>query len=537
MAVPSYADYFKPPDDVQENAPLGGTMSGMSLIPPDYIAQNQESLSSTNSGMVKQGAESAKKPHELWVNPLTGEAEWKGDTATIQQMLGAMKQNEEIKAGFFNQMLQENQQKIEQAKGHPLINALGTIASSLAVADPKMPGVVRGLALAAQRLNPSVQELQHERAGLVESASKGNMGEIRTMMGVLDQERKRQVEQDNVTRYWLQEARLTAQKGGGPMSKDDFAAGAYARGITDPARIDAAYKQHQAEAKINIAGQDKATERKITEAEAKGEIRKNVIEFSSDLAKDRATDLQNQRHENRLSEMKTRFDQSISPDKLAFDKEVATFKNQFSLELSKAKELGLLGKDKQPLINAAKTDLYLDKIDSFLARPELAGLTGNWLTYDPKTGEAKINEQMVLPRFAQSADFVKVKAQISHEIPRMLGIMFGQNGGGASLLRTDQGRKMIQSLGSGITDRPDQIAAVFKVVRDTNNDNKAAIVKAHKGAPWAEYSDLLGANSPGNMDYWERNLDAFGSEMPTKAPNAIINSKPTGQPKKYPWEK
>lgn len=80
-------------------------------------------------------------------------------------------------------MLAQNQAQIAQMQQHPFANTLAQIAASVAATD-RNP-ITKGIGIAAQRLNPTMQELQGERVGLLgqqQHALGGELGAASTLM-------------------------------------------------------------------------------------------------------------------------------------------------------------------------------------------------------------------------------------------------------------------------------------------------------------------------------------------------------------------
>lgn len=71
--------------------------------------------------------------------------------------------------GIYNKQIAEKEARIEQMKSHPFINTLSQIAASMAANDPNP--YTRGIGQAAQRLNPTVSQLEAEKLGATKELS------------------------------------------------------------------------------------------------------------------------------------------------------------------------------------------------------------------------------------------------------------------------------------------------------------------------------------------------------------------------------
>src|SRR5450631_1770328 len=84
---------------------------------------------------------------------------------------------------IYQQQVQQNQQQQDQMRQHPWQNALAQIAASVG-ASSKDP-LVRGMGDAAQRLNPTMDQLQQRQQGMLhgeQQAAQGSAGIAAHMM-------------------------------------------------------------------------------------------------------------------------------------------------------------------------------------------------------------------------------------------------------------------------------------------------------------------------------------------------------------------
>jgi len=437
------------------------------------------------------------------------------------------------------------QQREEALRKHPLMNVLSQVAGNLAVSDKRLPPIVAALGKTSLALNPAPDEIAAERMKLQKEIGTLGSSELRSSITALNNEARINQAQaklaedikkhqdtvtDSRTKVALQAARIVAMKLGGPMTAPAFDAHMRSFHITDPEQIKNGYIAHQEEAALALKGKDKDTSTKITLIDRRNEGQQTLEDL---------------KHVNRVSEIQTRFLNSISPSKFAFDQAEAKFKGDLRTTLAQDKALKTLTpKETGDLVAANQTDTYLDKVTTALKRPEIQGVTGPIFAATKNANgdwEVKLNKQAVLPRFAQSADRVQMEAMMQHEIPRIMSTVLNLQGG-ASILRSEEGRKMVAKLGAQITDRPDQILAILETVRDTNNDKKSALARAHPGVDWTgKYSPLIGLNNPNNARYFKEHKDSFGGtlqdspfESATDDPVEAILRKYATKPKSNP---
>jgi hypothetical protein len=425
----------------------------------------------------------------------------------------------------------------------PILAALNSVAGNLAAGDKRLPPIVQALGRANLEMNPSQQVLgqRAQEASMAEAAvAKEQAGLAQASLGLqIEEERvKEQAKQkqenlklaqekveDAKIKTLNQQARLVAQKSGGqPMAFKAFDAMMRQGGIKDPEKIQQAYIAHEEEAFAFKHGQDEANKNRLAQIQAGVAARGR-----------QADELEDRRFGHHLAIERDRFANSISPNALAAKKSLIDYGAKVHEEVAKDKELSVIGAaDTKKLESAAQTDSYVDKLQGALSRPELKGLVGPLFTAykDKKTGEwtLSLNAQKVLPRFAQSADRAEVEALMQHEIPRIMSTVLNLQGG-ASILRSEEGRKMVAKLGASINDRPDQIAQILETIRDTNNDTRSSVMKGHPKVDWQSRSDLMGFDNPNNARYWKGGKDSMGGKVQLPSSLSGGGAKPEPPPK------
>lgn len=455
-------------------------------------------------------------------DPKTGQRTWKGEmpaeaaesifrnSQNYQQTLGHM-------AASMSQMEQQLAAREQQARNQPAWVQLATALSANLASQKDMPGWVRGLGQTAAQLNPSADQLRNERMGVLgQEAQLAEAGARIEETGLAHRqmqgdkqaalEQKTRAEKDHLADRIVQTVRLNAKPGVPPTREE----------VTALAKVMDRDKILGPEDMDNLVTMSGGMARQAAEGkEAELGRKKSLEEYRSGLAENRAKDIANVNHENRIKEIKLRFQESISPDKLAFEKERLSALNGLKIENKRLESMGVVDRaGLSQLGEAAANDLYIGKVNRMLSTASVDETSGPLFGRDPKTGEWTVNTNVLLPGTMQPAEFTEYKSQLKHELPRMLKLIMGGGGqGGISIMRTKEGAKMLEELGASKNQRFDQIKGIMGVISDTNNDNKMKIVLQHKDVPWVEdYGELLGLNDPVNKNYFENHIDSFGNQ-------------------------
>lgn len=147
---------------------------------------------------------------------------WDSSTNTVQGTMDAdyMKQiASDLNAykgirGEYDKMLAQNAMEQAQIKAHPFANTFAQIGAAVA-AQSRNP-ISRGLGVAAERLNPTMDQLQKQRMGLLkgeEGAIGGGLGAASTALAFQREERMAQSSRAAQAGKTFHELGMAAQKG------------------------------------------------------------------------------------------------------------------------------------------------------------------------------------------------------------------------------------------------------------------------------------------------------------------------------------
>jgi hypothetical protein len=446
-----------PPED-QSNLPR--LPQGQGLM--DILGQHQEFYEKAREENTKQPFEMTSElgpdgkmkynfgnVDESLVKTIFQDLKWKNDTmAEMQKEVGRIEK--------------------QRSSGNAILDVLATVGGELAAGDPRLPPVVSALGRASLRLNPTQQELTDRKVGLMQAMSQ--MGDQtlrsqeayqRTQIAAENSaETKRHnidVEENKQLDKALQAGRLSAQKGGGAMSEEAFGALMDSYGVKDPAKKEKGYLAHLEQAKLVLGGK---------EEELKGKER--IIGKTAEET----------RETNRL---KARENYNTidyrNASGLVKAKALADYKEAIAQE----KPLEIVpARDKKDLIGLRETDRYIDGITEMLDDPQFAQLMGA-----EKLGR-------YATRRLTSDQRVKLENYLKHETPRILNLVLRGGQGGASILRTEEGKKMVQSLGVMTDLTVSQAREVIGNIKKVTSDGRKSIMDATPRAPWDQYPDLIG---------------------------------------------
>ena len=427
-----------------------------------------------------------------------------------KQVVDAAQKYQQIMQGF----AAENFSRAQAIKKNPWANIAATIGGSMAQYDKQMPGWVRGLGQASRQLNPTPQELiaqgsQYEQAGL------GAAERAVNATGFMKQQEldiKREQMVDKRVDGASKEARLTAQKAGGPLSQQAFT-GLMQKWQVPPERWESAYQTHLEQAKIAIAGEEK-----------KAEVKKDLQKNASDLALSRGEKLEGLRASDRLKYFREAFVMTHGQAALDFEKAKKTIDSEISLGLSQAKAEGLISApDFAQLKGGIGTNIYLSSMGTMLKIPEMGKVAEPLFSVErDRNGTLKdirINPEAALPKAWQSLSKAEADNMIKHEIPRLLALLFKQ-GVGAQMFRSKEGAKILTDLGISNKIRVDQMQAILGTIRETNNlSNFAPVVMTKPNVDWRtpNHAAMVGMDDAENAPFWQ-GLDKWGGKIPVRVP-------------------
>jgi hypothetical protein len=155
---------------------------------------------------------------------------------TLQEDLKAFQQ---VK-GQYQRMVQENELKQAQIKAHPFANTLAQIAAGLAQTDTNP--TVKGLGLAASRMNPTLPQLRQEQMAMLEGEHGVVQGEARLLESILQHQSA--AEQRKASQLAVLEQKRTADE----QRLNDKWMTVASRGAFNPQAFGAEYKHLYPEA-------------------------------------------------------------------------------------------------------------------------------------------------------------------------------------------------------------------------------------------------------------------------------------------------
>src|ERR1017187_3620560 len=248
----------------------------------------------------------------------------------------------------YQKMLAQNQQQMQAMQQHPWANTLAQIAAGVS-SQSKNP-IVRGIGIGAERLNPTTQDLQKQRMGLLqgEEGALGQSMAANTQMArmgqdtkMLEFQRKSTGDANKIAADYLNKTRLAARGGAGPLPYEAFQSGAVAAGV--PAeRIPGLYQAHTAEATLASKSKDQdvdRAEKKMTFGES---LREKLAGVQGRISAG-----------NRVAAINQAFQNSISPDALSAKEKIHAANKAIDDSFASSKELRVLGPQVQKDLSAA----------------------------------------------------------------------------------------------------------------------------------------------------------------------------------------
>ncbi len=152
-------------------------------------------------------AEAAKSAQslDLTFNPTKNTFVARGDSDLLRQVMGKAQQFDTIQQNY-NEMLARNEARQAQMREHPFANTLAQLAASFAANDPNP--YTRAIGQAAQRLNPTQQELERQQMAILQQKSTATGREMAADIAAL---RTEITAMTNAQRLALDQQRLTNQ--------------------------------------------------------------------------------------------------------------------------------------------------------------------------------------------------------------------------------------------------------------------------------------------------------------------------------------
>jgi hypothetical protein len=395
----------------------------------------------------------------------------------LQAILNNAKQFGQIQQ-IYQKQIDYNQQQQEGLKAHPFQNALAQIAASVG-ASSKDP-LVRGLGDAAQRLNPTLPQLQQQQLQTLQGAERANLGQA----GLASQMLARQ----DTSQYHRDQIEAKAREDRGRIEKD---AGISARrGEFDKDT----YVQE-----LIAAGE------KPERALAAGERLDSV---ATDAKKRMAAETA--KKDQQFNAVQERFEKGLKASAERTDKMIAAAEDRQAKALAhgEAKDAAKETKEKEPspvlkkqLADLSGADNALDAIEKVLKDPENQKIMG------PYAGRAAELGTKLTPGLTDPEG--KVKGLIGK-----LGLQTAQaikaTGAGARGFGPQE-RPYFEKLAEGIHNTPEQNLKILENWRAFLDQERKGIMVANPKVGWdTTFSPALGPR--------------LGKPAQTET-------------KKYPWEK
>ena len=396
--------------------------------------------------------------------------------------------------------------------------AVGNVASRLAgnlAAQPDMPGWVRGLGMTAREMNPTPEELMHQR------------------LGVQSEEAKIGERQAAITGQIASHAAATQQKVAEARSK---AQDAFIRTYEQAARVNQAVPTEEAFVAAAVGSErfteDEARERYAAMKSTAGSVanrwenreqKKEDIKVAGgkELLKAKiegVKDLEQKKHLYRQSEITQRL--VGAEERLGKAQEFNAALKEYGASLAADKSLVNVDRQtKARLVELKGIERYANSTRDLLSLPEMQGYEG------PLTPER------LLPRFAQSPNLVKYNEWVNQELPRINSMVKG----GVRMISSPQGRDFIkEKLGFTEHMTADQIRGILDNTDQIVKNERMSIIDGHPDKrAWKRYPELLGSA----YDYAETLGGDDASPTPPKptagkAATAVpASSGPTNDPK------
>ena len=456
-------------------ASLAGTMTGggapvqaLPRLPQGQSLQNVlQSVQQTNAMMARANEEAQRKPPEIVAkhDPTTGRTSWDFNglpAEDVQQVFQALQFTRRAMQSYDTELTRLRQQEQNLSTGFgPIGSALAHLGANLAIADPRLPPIVRALGMTAKEINPTIEETRDRElqvasglGGLAEkqqaiiSGAASRAATLAQQQLTLQESQRHHEETEKAAAAGLQEKREKAldaesrlylkQSGGRTMPEAAFStlAKGLIPGISDE-DVHAKYVEHQEMGK-DIADKNES-DRAFTRSEREAKFKQQQA-------------METQRLGNRLRTMQAGVE---------FDKAKKDYSNNLKLD-DQWKVVS--APDHKDLIELATTEKYLDTMEAMVKDPTTAKYAG-------------LNSVLGahLPVWAKGADRTKFEEQMARETPRVLKLISEK--GGTSLLRTEQGIKLVQSIGAAKEMRPAQTLEIIQNLRGAIRQGRQSIVQ------------------------------------------------------------
>ena len=360
----------------------------------------------------------------------------------------------------YQKMLAQNQQQLQAIQSHPFANTLAQIAAGVS-SQSKNP-IVRGIGIGAERLNPTVEQLQGQRMGLLGESAKLAESQARIDATKMQHEDMAQYHKDVVgTKLREDRGRIEKDAGisarRGDFDKDSYVQELVAAGET-PERARAAAER------LDTVSKAAQLQQKAAQAQKDKDLAEKEMNFQKGLDARAANT-----------------DKLIAAAQARADAAAARGEKKETAKEEKKKEPGPV--PRKQLSDLSGADNALDEIEKILKDPANQSLMG------PYAGRAREFGSKVAPGVADPEG--KIKGLIGK-----LGLQTAQaikaTGAGARGFGPME-RPYFEKLAEGIHNTPQQNLKIVENWRAYLDQERRGIMTANPDVDWTtKYAPALG---------------------------------------------
>jgi hypothetical protein len=454
------------PSIEDDQTPLVGPVAGNDFLRGGFNPNLQNQFLSGNLQEIQdlfatqraQNEEQGRKGIGLNLKP-DGTATVTGDIQDIMRGLQGATAYQKLVEGYSNQL----QARIDQTRAHPLASGLAQLAANIGANDPHLPGWVRGAAITAQQLNPTVSQLQQQQIGLAAQLAQLQSKQFETGIQYANAVTSRLSEQNRAeaeTRH--------AQEG--PIHDLLKVQGehltAAARGELDPATATASAVQAGLVKPENAPAYQAQLQGAVDRfASVKNEAQKK--QFAQDVLK---AQLGAESQARVFTQQNALLDKRLAAQDAMLEKRLSAQEDRTTAKLSKPPAT-VEGQLKE--LNAA--DNALAEVEKLLKDPELTKNMG------PIIG--RIVSANPYRSAQDQATITQLKLQTANAIK--------STGAGARGFGPQE-RPFFERLSEGIQNTPEQNQAILDKWRAYLDQERKAIVSSYRDVDWDKYAPALG---------------------------------------------
>jgi hypothetical protein len=503
------------------------SMTGM--LPPeqaDAAPDNLAAASSATGGYlkgVKDRAQDAEKVSQVESNFNAKTGTWSLENVPHEALQTIIRNSQRFGQiqQIYAQQIEQNQRQQDQMRAHPFANAMAQIAASIG-ASSKDP-LVRGLGDAAQRLNPTLAELQNRQAGLAKGMEGAVEGQSRIASGLLTHAQTAQYHRDQIESKNREDRGRIERDAGITARKGEFDPESYIKELVSagesPERAAAAAGRLEATsnaAKSRLDAEAKAKEKKEADTKAASDKRLEQGERRLDILTKAVAEKNAEKSSADKAIEETA--KSIAAGDLSSIRDISSFRGSERTKIyARAKEIN-------PNFSVAETQRKIDMEKSFTVGKDGLALQ-SFGTFLEHAGEVKTALDSVYqsgsPAFNKPMNWWRKNMSGSPEYQKLLTSLEPVKKEFESFLLSGRAmyaddRKQAEVLLNG-NSTPAQIASALSQMGKTAKDRYTEM--NHR------YKRVMG-----------RDLEnPFGEEAAQGAKKAGIDL--GGGSKKYPWEK